>query len=422
VSTSVEAADLAELAGRAERFFALDPEMLADPWTLYADLRERAPLLRVGPVVVVSRYDDIKMIFRDTERFSNRRQTGSRVTRKRAGLSGDELAMYDHLIGHDSHHLGLNDQPNHTRLRRFVAQAFSARAVNTLRGEAEQIAEELLDRIEAEGSDPFDLGDFSFYLPFRVVCRMLRIPDVDVESFRGWALAARRGLGTNYENLAEAYDAVRSIEAYVHEVIRSRRPGSAGEEPGDDLVSNLLAKGEDGSGLSDAELTTMFTVMLTSGNANDMISNAVIALDAWPEQRTLLNQRPELLKNAIEELFRYCPSAHGVHRAVAVDTEIDGFGVEAGETLRLLVASANHDPARFTDPARLDLEREDAKHHLDLGFGIHTCLGQWLARLDIEVGLGALYRRYPELRVAGEFDYRPEYNFRGPVRLLVSPR
>lgn len=411
---------LADIEDRAARFFALDPAMLADPWSLYADLREGAPLLRVGPVVVISRYDDIKMILRDTERFSNRRQSGSRVTQRRASLSGAELAMYDHLIGHDSHHLGLNDQPDHTRLRRFVAQAFSARAVSALRGEAEQIAEELLDRIDARGEDSFDLGDFSFYLPFRVVCRMLQIPDVDVESFRGWALAARRGLGTNYENLAETHDAVRNIEAYVHEVIRSRRPGSAGEEAGDDLVSNLLAMGEDGSGLSDAELTTMFTVMLTSGNANDMISNAVIALDSWPEQRALLNERPELLKNAIEEFFRYCPSAHGVHRVVAIDTDIDGFEVKAGETLRLVVASANHDPARFPDPERLDIEREDAKHHLDLGFGIHTCLGQWLARLDIEVGLTALYRRYPELRVAGSFDYRPEYNFRGPVRVMVA--
>lgn len=411
---------LADIEDRAARFFALDPAMLADPWSLYADLREGAPLLRVGPVVVISRYDDIKMILRDTERFSNRRQSGSRVTQRRASLSGAELAMYDHLIGHDSHHLGLNDQPDHTRLRRFVAQAFSARAVSALLGEAEQIAEELLDRIDARGEDSFDLGDFSFHLPFRVVCRMLQIPDVDLESFRGWALAARRGLGTNYENLAEAHDAVRNIEAYVHEVIRSRRPGAADEDEGDDLVSNLLAKGEDGSGLSDAELTTMFTVMLTSGNANDMISNAVIALDAWPEQRALLNERPALLKNAVEEFFRYCPSAHGVHRAVAIDTEIDGFEVKAGETLRLVVASANHDPARFPDPERLDIEREDAKHHLDLGFGIHTCLGQWLARLDIEVGLTALYRRYPELRVAGSFDYRPEYNFRGPVRLMVA--
>ncbi|OUS94997.1 cytochrome P450 [Rhodococcus sp. NCIMB 12038] len=422
MTVAATGARLGDLEERASRFFALDPEMLADPWSLYAELRAHAPVLRVGPVVVVSRYDDIKAIFRDPERFSNRRQTGSRVTEKRAALGGDELAMYDHLIEHDSHHLGLNDPPDHSRLRRFVARAFSVRAIDALRSEAEEIAEELLDGIAATGEDPFDLGALSFYLPFRVVCRMLRIPDIDVESFRGWALAARRGLGTNYENLAEAYDAVRNIEAYVHDVIRSRRPGSAADGPGDDLVSNLLAAGEDGTGLSDAELTTMFTVMLTSGNANDMISNAVIALDAFPEQRTLLHERPELTSNAIEEFFRYCPSAHGVHRAVAVDTEIDGFEVRTGETLRLLVASANHDPARFPDPERLDIEREDAKHHVDFGFGIHTCLGQWLARLDIEVGLTALYRRYPDLRVAGEFDYRPEYNFRGPVRLRVSGR
>ena len=164
----------------------------------------------------------------------------------------------------------------------------------------------------------------------------------------------------------------------------------------------------------------MFTVMLTSGNANDMISNAVIALDRWPDQRALLRDQPELMSNAVEEFFRYCPSAHGVHRAVAQDAEIAGFPVYAGETLRLLVTSANHDPDRFPEPERLDLTRKDARHHVDFGIGIHVCLGQWLARMDIEVGLSTLYARHPDLRVAGPFRYRREYNFRGPEQLMVS--
>jgi cytochrome P450 len=102
------------------------------------------------------------------------------------------------------------------------------------------------------------------------------------------------------------------------------------------------------------------------------------------------------------------------------DQEIAGFPVRAGETVRLVVASANHDPARFADPDRLDITRKDAQHQLDFGFGIHTCLGQWLARLDIEVGLRVLYERYPDLRVAGPFRYRREYQFRGPERLMIA--
>lgn len=413
-----------DLEERVERFFALDEDMLADPWSLYAELREQHPVMRVGPVVVVSRYDDIKAIFRDTTTFSNRRQNGSRVTQRRASLDAHELALYDDLIGHDTHHIGLNDPPDHTRLRRFVNQAFSPRAIEAMRGQVTEIAERLLDEIDAEGQDPFDLGSFSFRLPFMVVCRMLEIPDIDVASFRAWALAARRGLGTNYENLHEAHEAVKHIEAYVLGLIQQRRAAgvSSIEGAGDDLVSNLLARDVDGTHLSDAELVTMFTVMLTSGNANDMISNAVIALDAWPDQRRLLREQPELIRNAVEEFFRYCPSVHGVHRAVAADTEINGFAVRAGETVRLLVGSANHDPERFADPDRLDITRPDARRHVDFGFGIHVCLGQWLSRLDIEVGLTALYARYPDLRVAGPFEYRREYNFRGPVRLMVSAR
>jgi cytochrome P450 len=411
------------LEERAARFYDLDPELLRDPWSLYADLREHAPVLRVGPAVVVTRYADVKAVFADTERFSNKRWTGTRVTERRAALRGADREKYDYILGVDVHHIGQNDRPDHTRLRRFVSQAFSRRAVERLRERAGEIAEGLLDELDAtRGDAPFDLTPYSWRLPFLVVCSMLEVPDADVATFRQWALEIRRGLGTNYDNLDAAYDAKRGLEAYVLEMIASRRARLTGE-PGDDLVANLVAPDSEGAApLSDPELVAMFEVMLTSGNANDMISNAVIALDERPDQRALLTEQPELIRPAIEEFLRFCPSAHGVHRVALEDLEIAGFPVHQGETVRLVVASANHDPAFFADPERLDITRADAKHQLDFGFGIHTCLGQWVARLDIEVGLTALYARYPDLAVAGSFDYRREYQFRGPERLVVSSR
>ncbi|MEX5637144.1 cytochrome P450 [Parafrankia sp. FMc2] len=416
---------------RAARFYDLDSELLLDPWTLYADLRQHAPVLRVGPAVVVTRYDDVKSVFRDPESFSNKRWTGTRVTRRRASLTPDEAERYDYLISLDVNHIGQNDKPNHTRLRRFVSQAFSRRAVENLRDRATRIAHELCDEIDASGDDPFDLATLSWRLPFLVVCSMLAVPHAEVATFRSWALEIRRGLGTNYDNLDAAYDATRNLEAYVLDLIQRRRAqgtagdASAGADGGgtDDLVTGLVANDtEDGSPLSDAELVAMFAVMLTTGNANDMISNAVIALDRRPDQKALLSEDPALLRPAIEEFMRYCPSVHGVHRVAVNDCEIAGYPVRAGETVRLVVASANHDPAMFADPDRLDITREDARHQLDLGFGIHTCLGQWLARLDIEVGLEVLYERYPDLRVAGPVRYRREYQFRGPERLMIAKR
>ncbi|MGW4824051.1 cytochrome P450 [Streptomyces sp. NPDC004227] len=408
-----------ELAERAERFYGLDEELLRDPWTLYADLREHAPVLRVGPAVVVTRYDDVKELFRNTDGFSNKRWTGSRVTQRRASLTPDEVEKYDYLIRLDVNHIGQNDRPNHTRLRKFVSQAFSRRAIDNLRERATGIANDLCDEIDASGDDPFDLSTLSWRLPFLVVCSMLEVPDAEIATFRSWALEIRRGLGTNYDNLDAAFDATQRLEAYVLGLIRERRARGVGD--GDDLVSNLVAEDLEGTvPLTDAELVAMFAVMLTTGNANDMISNAVIALDERPDQKALLRQDPALLRPAIEEFLRFCPSAHGVHRVAVGDQEIAGFPVRAGETVRLVVASANHDPARFADPDRLDITRKDAQHQLDFGFGIHTCLGQWLARLDIEVGLRVLYERYPDLRVAGPFRYRREYQFRGPERLMIA--
>ncbi|MGI5519095.1 cytochrome P450 [Streptomyces sp. CA-106131] len=408
-----------KLTERAERFYGLDEELLRDPWTLYADLREHAPVLRVGPAVVVTRYDDVKELFRNTEGFSNKRWTGSRVTQRRASLAPDEVEKYDYLIRLDVNHIGQNDRPNHTRLRKFVSQAFSRRAIDNLRERATGIANDLCDEIDASGDDPFDLSTLSWRLPFLVVCSMLEVPDAEIATFRSWALEIRRGLGTNYDNLDAAFDATRRLEAYVLELIRERRARGVGD--GDDLVGNLVAEDLEGTApLTDAELVAMFAVMLTTGNANDMISNAVIALDERPDQKELLRQDPALLRPAIEEFLRFCPSAHGVHRVAVGDQEIAGFPVRAGETVRLVVASANHDPARFAEPDRLDITRKDAQHQLDFGFGIHTCLGQWLARLDIEVGLRVLYERYPNLRVAGSFRYRREYQFRGPERLMIA--
>ncbi|MFE7979317.1 cytochrome P450 [Streptomyces shenzhenensis] len=408
-----------ELAERAERFYGLDEELLRDPWTLYADLREHAPVLRVGSAVVVTRYDDVKELFRNTDGFSNKRWTGSRVTQRRASLAPDEVEKYDYLIRLDVNHIGQNDRPNHTRLRKFVSQAFSRRAIDNLRERATGISNDLCDEIDASGDDPFDLSTLSWRLPFLVVCSMLEVPDAEIATFRSWALAIRRGLGTNYDNLDAAFDATQRLEAYVLELIRERRARGVGD--GGDLVGNLVAEDLEGTvPLTDAELVAMFAVMLTTGNANDMISNAVIALDGRPDQKALLRQDPALLRPAIEEFLRFCPSAHGVHRVAVGDQEIAGFPVRAGETVRLVVASANRDPARFADPDRLDITRKDAQHQLDFGFGVHTCLGQWLARLDIEVGLRVLYERYPDLRVAGPFRYRREYQFRGPERLMIA--
>jgi hypothetical protein len=409
----------ASLRDRVNRFYALDEEMLANPYTLYSEMREAEPVMRVGNVVAVSRYDDIKRIFRDPKTFSSNRTQGTRVTRKRASLEGSALDRYDALLRHERGQIGLQDMPGHTRLRRFVNAVFSPATIAAMRGEATRIAQQLLDDLHLHGQEPFDLTEFSFRLPFLVICRMLAIPDLEVATFRTRARALRRGLGTNWENLDEAYVATQNIEEFVRGLIEERRSGSAVSGSGD-FVATLISAEVDGTHMSDQELITMFTVMLTSGNTNDMIANAVIALTDWQDQRALLLEDQARMRNAVEEFFRYCPSVHGVHRVAAVDCQIAGFDVQAGETVRLMVASANHDPRKFPDPERLDVTRSNAREHVDFGFGIHTCLGQWLARLNVETALTVLLERVPDIRAVRPVQYRREYNFRGPERLLAT--
>lgn len=412
------------LEEKLRRLYDLDEQMLLDPFAIYTQMREERPVLRINGVVIVSRYEDVKAVFRDTDTFSNKRQLGSRVTQRRASLSKEDLALYDHLIEHDTHHIGLSDPPEHTHLRRFVNQAFSANAISAMRETVVGIANDILDEIEMNEGDQFDFSLYSYRLPFSVVCRMLEIPDDQQDNFKKWAAATRRGLGTNYENLHEAYDSIRHIENYVNDLVRRRRaePSDPAGAASSDLVSNLIAIDTDGSRLSDAELVTMFSVMLTSGNTNDMISNAVIALAQFPDQRDLLIRQPELMRGAVDEFFRFAPPAHGVHRVAMKECDIAGFPVEAGETVRLLVASANHDSDVFGKPDELDIRRANARQQLDFGFGLHTCLGQWLARMDVEVGLTELYRRFPRLTVETPIHYRREYQFRGPAHLRVNRR
>lgn len=395
-----------------DRLYALDPALLADPFPLYAAMRRDAPVVRAGPVVAVARYDDIKGVLRDPGAFSSRRSGGSRVTEKRALLGERDRREYDYLIERDRTHPGQLDGLAHTRLRRLVNGPFSAHVVGEMRTGLGGLAAELLD--ERDG-DAFDLTEFSYQLPFRWMCRMLDIPDTDAEKFRRWAYEVRLGLGTNYENLHAAHDAMREVECWVLSHISSRR-----RDPGEDLISALLAIEAGGARLTDDELVTLFTVMLTTGNVNDMIANAVIELDRHSAQRDLLIENPELFRGAVEEFFRYAPAVHSIHRVATADCDIAGFPVRRGETLRLIVASGNRDEQQFERADVLDVRRENARAHLDLGFGMHTCLGNWLARLEIEVALSTLYERYPELRVAEPFTVRRNYQFHGPERLVVT--
>lgn len=411
---------VAEVERDLEKLFALDPVLLADPYPLYARMREHAPVLRVGPMVSVSRYDDIKNVLRDTETFTSQRAAGSQVEARIASLEDEQLDKYHRILEHDSRQLPTMDDPQHARLRRFVNETFSAQRIGEMRDQLYGIANELLDEIDASGRDEFDLiGDYSFYVPFRAICLILNVPRADAPQLREWGATVTQGISSAYANTDEAYAALMSFTEYVQNLITQAR-----EHPGGtDLISELVnAQDDEGTYLTDEELVSIFVQMLVSGNTNTLIANALISLESHPDQKRELLEDPSLIRPAIEEFIRYRSSIQAIHRVATEDTDIAGFPVRKNETIRLLLASGNHDSEKFENGEEMDIHRKNARQHIGIGFGVHTCLGQWLLRLDAEAALGALFERYPNVRVSGDVVNRATFIQWGPERLTVAKR
>ncbi|MFJ3212600.1 cytochrome P450 [Streptomyces flaveolus] len=407
-----------ELQATVTRLFDCDQDLINNPWPVFAALRERQPVLRVGALVAVSRYDDVKQVLRDPATFSSVRSKGTRELARRAELDDEALEKFQALTAFESRGMTQNDDPEHARIRRFVNASFSAAHIATLRHQVEGLVHELLDDIDARGLREFDLvGEFAYQLPFRVVCRLLGVEDYDMATLRAWQAEIRKGIGTMYANLDEAYEAMLNYRAYVLDIIRRHRAHPAAAT---NLFGRLVSTDDEGTYLDDEDLTAIFLTMMTSGNTNDLISNAIVSLQRHPDQRDLLRARPELMRNAVEEFLRHSPSVYNIHRSATRDTELNGFRIHAGETVRLLLASANHDPARFEDPEAMDVTRKNARQHIGLGFGIHTCLGQWLARQEAELAVAELLRRYPDLSITEPVDFRRNFTVHGPDRLMVA--
>ena len=407
-----------KVAVELERLYALEDDVLNNPYPLYAAIREHQPVLRVGPQVSVSRYEDVKNVLRDNETFSSDRRESSTVKARMAELTPEQKAKYEALLDYDSRIIPQMDEPQHGRMRRFVNETFSAKRIEAMRDQLFHIANTQLDQAVAKDGGRFDLiQDYSIHVPLRAICSILAVPESDAETVLAWGAEITKGIGTQFSNVDEAYEALMNFNVYVGDLIADARKHPGGE----DLISQLVvATDDEGVHLTDEDLKGIFVQMLVSGNTNTLIANAVIALDRNPEQKALLLQDLTRTRPAVEEFLRYCPSIHAIHRMSVEDTEIAGFPVRKGETIRLLLASANHDDAKFERAEELDITRKNARQHVGIGYGIHTCLGQWLLRLDAEAALMVLYERHPELRITGPVQNRKTFTMHGPQFLEVE--
>ena len=366
------------------------------------------------PIWFVTRHDDVLALLMDDERF---------VLDPALVLTPEELEenrgpIPAELNARVNTNLLTKDGADHRRLRRLVTKAFTPRMVAALAPRIQEIADELLDAVEAQGE--MDLVDsFAFPLPIIVIAELLGIPSADRGRFRVWSNSFVSPLLTE-EDLARFIEHSEEFLGYLRALFDERRL-----EPADDLVSALVQAEEQGDSLSEDELYSMVVLLIVAGHETtvSLIANAVLALLSHPGELAKLRRDPGLLAAAVEELLRFdSPVERTLTRWVAQDGELGGQTMKRGELVIAVLGSANRDDARYRDAARLDLTREDTKH-LAFGRGTHFCLGAPLARLEAQIALAALFARFPGLRLAASpdaLDYRPIPLFRSLVSLPVS--
>ncbi len=318
----------------------------------------------------------------------------------------------------------VTEPPDHTRYRKLVSRVFSARAVEQLRGRTQQIAADLLDRIDA--TDPVDIVEsYCSLLPVTVIAEILGVPEQDrakVLRF-GAAAAPSLDLGLSWREFRTVEAALRDFDQWLEQHLESLR-----RRPGDDLLSQLVSAQEDGVGLTDTELKSTAGLVLAAGfeTTVNLLSNGIALLAADPDQRRLLADRPELWPNAVDEVLRFDPPVLLTGRVTSADTEVAGVPMRHGTVMVGLLVGANRDPLVFPDPERFDVTRENARDHVSFSAGRHYCLGAALARMEGEVGLRTAFERYPELRVEPGAVRRSTRILRGyeqlPVTLDASAR
>jgi cytochrome P450 len=389
-------------------FNPLAPEFIRDPYPHYARLRATDPMHQTAfGSFVASRHAEVSLVLRD-KRFG---KDFAERTIRRYGPRSMEEPVFRSM----SHWMLQKDPPDHARLRGLVVKAFTARRVEDMRPRIQQVVDQTLDRITPQGRMDL-IEDFAFRLPVTIICDMLGIPEEQRELFYTGSRDGGRLLDPvplSPEEIAKGNAGSLMAAMYFQQLFDLRR-----KQPGDDLITQLVQAEEDGSKLSNEELTANIILLFGAGHETtvNLIGNGLLALHRNPDQLALLKANPALITNAIEEFLRYDSSVQMSARVALEDIDdLGGKKIPKGENVLCLLGSANHDPAVYPDrPGRLDIARPNVKP-LSFGGGIHFCLGAQLARIEAEIAIASLLRRLPDLRLddAENPQWRPTFVLRG---------
>ncbi|MFZ4809856.1 MAG: cytochrome P450 [Ilumatobacteraceae bacterium] len=399
-------------------FNPFDPAFRADPYPFYDRLRDEDPVHETPfGYTVLTRYEDVARALRGAE-FGRDIEALTPPPDDPIRLQRRERFQRRRAEGRAAKTILNLDPPDHTRLRRLVTLAFTPSAIERLRPRVQQLVDDVLDVAAERGSIEL-VDELAFTVPFQVISDLLDLPTDRSDDVREWSQCLTAGLEpTADEATLDASESAAALMGdYLREVVAHRR-----EHLGDDLLSALIMVEEGGDRLSTPELLSFVTLLYVAGHETtvNLIGNGTLALLRHPDELRRWANDPSLDANAVDELLRYDGP---VQQTVRVPTQVVHFGdvvVQPGSMVMTVLGAANHDPTVFDDPHTLRLDRPNASRHLAFAAGVHYCLGASLAKLEAQVAIGSLIRRFPDVQLAGTPTWRDRITIRGVDHLPLT--
>ena len=390
----------------------IDEAIRRNPFPLYEALQEHDPI-HWSPAIrswIITRYDDVRQVALSPTMSSDRLRPFYEAQRddRREILSGVMRYLNEWLV--------FKAPPEHTRLRKMMNGVFSMPMVQSMAAQIRRTVDDLYAQVPR--GQPFDfMQEVAVLLPAYVILDMMGVARADFRMIKEWSDDLRLFIGTSRaeeDKYRKARSGADQMSAYFRSLIAQRRA-----QPGDDVISKMLLAQDERGGLSEDELIAMCMLVLFGGHetTTNLLGSAVVAMLAYPEQQQLLRDRPELIDSAVEEFLRYDGPSNSIARVVAVDHELHGKALRAGDRVFAMINAANRDPRSFERPHELDIQRSPNRH-LTFGQGLHFCLGAPLARLEAKVCLGALVSGFSSMRLGpGEVHWIDALVMRGPSSL-----
>ncbi len=360
------------------------------PFPFYDALLENAPIVpQPDGSFLVSRYNDLDRIYRDTKLFSSDKKA----------VFGPKFGVGSPLFEHHTTSLVFSDPPLHTRVRKIMTSALTPRAIARMEPGLIDTVDELLEQMNGKG-DVDLIEDFASTIPIQIIGNLLDIPMAERGPLRDWSLAILGALepALTAEQLKRGHNAVEEFKSYLKDLV-ARRRATPGEPETDVLTRLIRGEGADEQ-LSEIELLQNCIFILNAGHetTTNLIGNGLALLNDHPEQRQRLLNDPALINSTVEEVLRFrSPNQFG-NRETTDDVELGGFHILKGTNLHLCIGAANRDPEVFENPAKFDIARSPNRH-LAFAGGPHVCVGLTLARMEGRIALGRFLNRFPNFRL-----------------------